>query len=158
MGSVGDVVTKNRVMDNVRIGIALVPNPKLEENFYPSTDNQVTDNVVQGSGIADLAAVLPTADDRNCFAGNTFGTSAPVNLEQSKPCGGAAGTGDLTTGALDITKFLDLSGNPAGRPYQKTPVPPKQRNLAKATTAKARPAGTPITVDVERITVPVSAG
>ena len=158
VGSVGDVVTKNRVMDNVRIGIALAPNPGLEQNVYPSTDNQVTDNVVQGSGMADLAAVLPTADDRNCFAGNTFGTSAPANLEQSKPCGGAAGTGDLTTGALDIAKFLDLSGNPAGRPYQKTPVPPKQRNLAKATTARARPAGTPITVDVDRITVPVSAG
>ncbi len=114
--------------------------------------------MVHGSGLADLAALLPTADDRNCFAGNTFVTSAPENLEQLKPCGGAAGTGDLTAGALDIAKFLDLSGNPPGRLYRKTPVPPKQRNLAKATTAKARPVGAPVTVDLDRITVPVSAG
>ena len=158
VGSVGDVVTKNRVMDNAKIGIAVAPNPGLGGNAYPSTDNEVTDNVVQGSGLADLAAVLPTADDGNCFAGNTFGTSAPANLEQAKPCGGAEGNGDLATGALDIAKFLDLSTNPPGRPYQKTPVPRKQRNLAKAATARARPAGAPITVDVDRITVPVNTG
>ena len=62
-----DVVTKNRVVDNGSDRDRwLAPNPRLGENVYPSTDNQVTDNVVHGSGLADLAALLPTADDRNC--------------------------------------------------------------------------------------------
>ena len=34
-----------------------------------------------------------TPDDRNCFAGNAFSTSAPANIEQVMPCEGA-GTGD----------------------------------------------------------------
>jgi plastocyanin len=157
VGSVGDVVTRNRVVDNTKVGIVLAPNPGLQQNVYPSTDNQVTDNVVRGSAMADLAAILPAADDRNCFSGNTFATSAPADLEQVKPCSGA-GTGDLATGALDIGKFLDTSQNPAGKSYKVTPVPRKQRNLAKPTTARARPAGAPIRVDLASIKVPVNAG
>ena len=154
IGSVGDVVTKNRVVDNSKGGIVLAPNPGLEKNVYPSTENQVTDNMVRNSGVADLASVLPTADDRNCFSGNTYTTSAPANIEQVKPCGGATGTGDLATGALDIGKFLDTSKNPKGVPYQKTPIPRRQRNLPRASRARARPAGAPVAVDLATITVP----
>lgn len=157
IGGVGDVITRNRVIGNTKIGIGIAPNPGLQENAYPSTDNSVTDNVVHGSSMADLATVLPTADDRNCFSGNTFSTSAPANLEQVKPCSGT-GTGDLATGALDIGKFLDTSANPPGKSYKFTPIPRKQRNLPRATAAKARPAGAPVKVDLARITVPVSAG
>jgi hypothetical protein len=154
VGSVANVITKNRAVDNARIGIVLAPNPGLEQHTYPSTDNRVTDNVAQGSGMADLATLLPTADDGNCFSGNTFGTSAPTNVEQLKPCGGATGIGDPAAGALDIARFLDLSANPAGRSYQVTPLPPKQRGMAKAATAKARPAGAPAKVDLATIRVP----
>ncbi len=131
IGSIADVVTKNRVVDNTRIGIVLAPNPGIQENVYPSTDNQVTDNVVTGSSIADIAALLPTIDDHNCFSGNTFGTSAPANIEQAKPCAGA-GTGDLATGALDIGGFLDTSKNPKGRSYKETPAPKRQRTMPRA--------------------------
>ncbi len=155
VGSVGDVVTKNRVVDNTKVGIALAPNPGLQQHVYPSTDNQVTDNVVQGSGLVDLALILPTADDRNCFHGNTHATSAPANLEQVKPCSGT-GTGDLTTGALDIGKFLDVVHNPPGRPYGQTPIPARQRTMRRASTARARPAGLPIAVDVASITEPTA--
>ena len=154
IGSVGDIVTKNRVVDNTKVGIVLAPNPGLQTNVYPSTHNQVTNNVVQRSGMADLATVLATADDNNCFSGNTFSTTAPANLEQVKPCGGAAGTGDLATGALDIGKFLDTSQNPKGVPYGKTPVPRQQRNLPRAARARARPAGAPISIDLANIQVP----
>ena len=153
VGSVGDVVTKNRVDDNSKVGIALAPNPGLQQHVYPSTDNQITNNVVQGSGIADLALILPTADDRNCFHGNTHATSAPANLEQVKPCSGT-GTGDLTTGALDIGKFLDIVNNPPGLPYEKTPIAPRQRTMPRASTAPARPAAEPVRVDLESIVVP----
>jgi len=157
-GGVDDVIVRNRVVRNTVIGIAIAPNPGLEQNVYLATDNTVRDNVVQGSGLVDLAVLLPTADDGNCFSGNTFATSAPANLEQLKPCGGAAGTGDLNAGALDIGKFLETSDNPPGRPYQQTPVPKKQRNMPNASSAQARSAGEPIPVDLADITVPVSAG
>ena len=69
------------------------------------------------------------------------------------PCTGA-GTGDLTAGALDIGQFLDTSKNPPGLPYKQTPVPAKQRNLVRAASAPARPAGAPARLDVAAISVP----
>jgi len=153
IGSVADVVTKNRVLDNTKIGIALAPNPGIQTNVYPSTGNRVTDNVVKGSSTADIAAVLPTIDDHNCFSGNTFATSAPADIEQAKPCTGT-GTGDLTTGAVDIGRFLDTSQNPPGRSYKETPVPKGQRTMPRANRAQARPAGVPVVVDLATIQVP----
>ena len=157
IGGVGDTITANRVVGNTKIGIAIAPNPGIQQNVYPSTGNTVTKNVVQSSGLADIAVVLPTTTDANCFSGNTFSTSAPANLEQVKPCGAAEGVGDLSNGALDIAKFLDTSHNPPGVSYRKTPVPPKQRNLARAASAKARPAGAPTPVDLAAIQVPAAA-
>jgi hypothetical protein len=152
-GGIGNTVTKNLVADNVKVGVALAPSAGLEVVPRSSTGNRVADNVVKGSGIADLAAILPGAGDGNCFSGNTFTTSAPANLEQVMPCTGA-GTGDLTAGALDIGKFLDTSKNPPGVSYKKTPVPGKQRNLPRATRAPARPAGAPAAVVLAAISVP----
>jgi plastocyanin len=157
VGGVQDVITKNRAVDNTKIGIALAPNPGIQQNAYPSKGNQVTDNVVHGSGMVDLATVLPAAGDGNCFSGNTFSTSAPENIEQAVPCGGAAGTGDLSAGALDIGKFLDTSQNPRGQSYQVTPVPRRQRNLPRASTARARPAARPIAIDLAAVTVPAGS-
>jgi plastocyanin len=152
VGSVGDQITKNRVADNTKIGIALAPNPGIQTNAYPSKDNRVTENVVERSGMTDLAAVLPTPDGGDCFAGNTFSASAPANIEQAMPCGAAVG--DLSAGALDIAKFLDTSQNPKGLPYKQTPVPKRQRNMPRASAARARPAGAPPAVDLTAITMP----
>jgi hypothetical protein len=156
VGGVQDVITKNRAVDNTKIGIALAPNPGIQTNAYPSKGNQITENVVHGSGMVDLATVLPAAGDGNCFSGNTFSTSAPTNIEQAIPCGGA-GSGDLAAGALDIGKFLDTSQNPKGQSYKVTPVPPKQRSLPRAATARARPAGAPAKVDLAAIVVPAGS-
>jgi plastocyanin len=152
IGSVGDQVTKNRMEKNTKIGIAVAPNPGIQKNVYPSKDNQVTGNVVNTSGMVDLAAVVPAPNSGDCFAGNTFTSSAPTDIETAMPCTGP--TGDLSSGALDIAKFLDTSHNPKGLPYAKTPLPGKQRNMARATTARARPAGAPPAVDLATITVP----
>jgi hypothetical protein len=111
-GGIGDTITKNRLVDNAKVGIALAPSVGLQAVPTPATGNQVTGNVVQGSGLADLAAILPGANDHNCFTGNTFTTSAPADIERAMPCTGA-GTGDLTVGALDIRQFLDTSKNPS---------------------------------------------
>jgi len=156
VGGVGDVVTKNRVERNPKIGIALAPNPGIQTNVWPATGNQVTDNTVQGSGMADLAVVLGSSADGNCFSGNTFTTSAPADIETLWPCSGT-GAGDPANGALDIGKFLDVSGNAKGKPYRKSPVPKRQPNMPRATRAKAQPAGAPAPVDLAAITVPASS-
>jgi plastocyanin len=155
-GGVDDVVTKNRVTDSARAGIGVAANPGLQAKSWPATGNQVTDNVVERSGLADLGSLLISQDDGNCFGGNTFSTSAPTDIEAVYPCHGAS-TADPSVGALDLAKLLDASANPKGRPYRATPVPPRQPNMPRATRARARPAAEPITVDVATITVPDAA-
>ncbi len=155
-GGVEDVVTKNRISDSKRVGIGVAANPGLQEKAWPATGNQVTDNVVERSDLADLGSVLIAPGDGNCFGGNTFSTSAPTDIEAVFPCSGAP-TADPSVGALDLTKLLDASALPKGRTYDKTPVPGKQANMPRATKAKARPAGAPAPVDLATVTVPAAA-
>ena len=153
IGAEGDVVTKNWVAGNAVIGIGIAPTPGIGGSFFTSSGNQVRDNAVSKSGLADLGIIPGDADDLNCFAGNKFTTSAPSNIERLKPCVGA-GSGDPAAGAVDLAKFLDTSKNPKGRNYKLTPLPRKQPNMAKATSAKAVPAGAPTMPALAAITTP----
>jgi plastocyanin len=152
-GGQQDVMTKNRITDNDKVGIALAPSVGLEDVPHQPKGNRVTENVVAGSGMVDLGVVLSDAADDNCFSGNTFTTSAPANIEQVMPCD-AAGTGDFATGAVDIAQFLDTTGNAKGGGYKESPIPKQQRNMPRAGKAKARPAGAPAPVDLDAIQVP----
>ena len=69
------------------------------------------------------------------------------------PCEGAS-VGDPNAGVLAVDQFFDTEKNPPGRNYKDTPIPPKQRNLANAAKAKAKPAGAPPIVDVNSIIRP----
>jgi hypothetical protein len=157
VGGVSDLITHNRVAGNTKIGIALAPNPFLQTHYFAATQNTVTDNVVQNSGLVDLAVIPFVAGDGNCFSGNSFVTSAPTGLDRLKPCGGRPGSGDPTAGALDVGKFLDTSGNPPGANYRRTPRAPKQRNMANARSARARPAGAPMKIDPAAIKTPAAS-
>jgi plastocyanin len=152
-GGQQDVVAKNRVTDNTKVGIGLAPSVGLEDTPHQPKGNRVTDNVAERSGMVDVGVVLTDAADGNCFSGNTFATSAPTAIEQVMPCD-ATGTGDFATGALDIAQFLDPAQNAKGVRYAKSPVPKRQRTMARATKAAARPAGAPSAVDVDTIEVP----
>ena len=129
----------------------------------------MTDNVVEDSGVADLAVSTvdivgsgeSTEDLGNCFAGNTFSTSAPEQLEQLAPCDADGNLvdgsgGDWEVNALDL---LGLFGDPADAPpedaYQSTPEPGPQPNMPDAESAPASPAtDVPGAVDIDAITVP----
>ncbi len=152
-GGQQDIITKNRIADNAKVGIALAPSVGLEDVPHQPTGNRVTDNTVERSGLVDLGVVLSDAADQNCFSGNTFSTSAPTDIEQVMPCD-ATGTGDFATGAVDIQRFLDTSGNAKGVGYKESPVPGRQRNMTRAVTAKARPAGAPAAIDLATIAMP----
>ncbi len=154
-GGQQDVITKNRIGDNAKVGVALAPSIGLEDSPHQPVGNRVTENVVERSGTVDLGVVASGAADQNCFSGNTFTTSAPANIEQVMPCD-ATGTGDFATGAVDIAAFLDASGNPKGVGYEQSPIPKRQRSMPRAASAKARPAGAPAPVDVTTIRVPAA--
>jgi Right handed beta helix region len=119
-------------------------------------DNRVVGNVVEDSRLADIG--VGSLDDvsqlGNCFAGNTFATSAPLELEALAPCEGEGSGGDWTAGAIDLVALMTAVQPPSGD-YKTTPVPGEQENMPDAATAPADPAtGMPPSVDVDAIEVP----
>jgi plastocyanin len=147
-GGNDDLVTKNRVFDHDIAGIGVVPIP--DKTVWLPNRNRVVDNVVSNSGEADLAWFGGTD---NCFAGNTFTTSKPSNIEAVLPC---TGTPVPATDALDLQKYLDAS-KPKSVSYRKakTPKVPKQPNMKHAATKKARPAtGIVIKVNLAAVKTP----
>jgi hypothetical protein len=118
--------------------------------------NNVQDNVVEDSRLADIA--VGSLDDvsalGNCFSGNTFATSAPLDLEALAPCGAAGNGGDFNAGALDLAALIATVPPPSGD-YKTSPQPPAQPNMPDAADAPARPAtNVPRSVDLAAITVP----
>lgn len=126
---------------------------------WDAQQNMVMDNVVSESGAADIA-VASLGDLSvlgNCFAGNDFSTSAPVELETLAPCEGT-GSGDWTAGAINIAQWLvDAETAPPSVPYEDAVLPPlePQEQMPDAATAPAAPAvNMPPEVDLDAITVP----
>jgi plastocyanin len=83
-GGRGNVISGNLVEGHPTFGIALLPN--LDDNFWATRDNEVTGNVVRGSGRADLAMGAPSVRG-DCFRGNQFATSMPPAIETFAACG-----------------------------------------------------------------------
>ena len=127
-------------------------------------ENVVQGNVVSGSGLADLAAatidVFGSGESvdtlGNCFSGNTFGTTAPQNLETLAPCPvGTAGSGDWNAGGLDLLTLLASSPpKPPADSYRTTPEPGPQENMPDATTTAPVKFTGPTAPDIASISVP----
>ena len=123
-------------------------------------ENTVTDNVVEDGRVADIGVATVSSDPAalgNCFAGNTFATSAPADLETLAPCDGD-GSGDWATGALDLGALIAAAeSGPPSVDYQEAELPELEvlENMPDAATAPAAPAtDMPPTVDLDAITVP----
>ncbi len=82
-GSVRDTVVRNVVLDHAGHGI--VTSPLQDRNYYPAIDNVIRDNIVLGSGRADLANAGP-GESGNCFSGNEHRTAIPFGLEAARGC------------------------------------------------------------------------
>ncbi|HEU0170377.1 MAG TPA: right-handed parallel beta-helix repeat-containing protein [Acidimicrobiales bacterium] len=123
-------------------------------------DNRVVGNDVSDSRVADIAvgSLEDVSQLGNCFADNTFATSAPVDLEALAPCDGEGSGGDWTAGAIDLVALMTAVQPPSGD-YKTTPVPGPQDNMPDADSAPARPAtGGPPEIDLDAIEVPSRPG
>jgi hypothetical protein len=130
--------------------------------LWDSQQTRVIGNVVSDSRVADLAVDSVGADLStfgNCWSGNTFAVTAPLELESLAPCDAPVVSGEgWTKGILNVISWLaDAETNPPSVDYKtaKVPAPPKQPNMPNAATAPAAPAtNVPYSVDLASITVP----
>ena len=87
-GGVDHEVHDNVVRDHPVNGIAATPN--LSDNFWMAGGNEIRDNLVTGSGQADLVAAAPSLRGGDCFADNEADRSLPRMLTSARPCDGTA--------------------------------------------------------------------
>ncbi len=131
--------------------------------LWHPTGNIVRGNVVENSGLADLAS--STLEDEaagitiegldNCFSDNVIdGVTAPLELQTLAPCEGT-GSGDWSQGLLDLIVLIaEQADAPPKDTYQSTPEPEDQETMPDATTAPATRFTGPEKPDVDAITVP----
>lgn len=158
-GGIGNHVERNLVVDNPVYGIIVTPN--LDQKFWPSQTNVVRDNVVMGSGRADLAMGGPLSVG-NCFSGNTYTREWPVGLEALHGCGRT----HLPFG-IDLVPTMLTIGEIAQRPASFTieqvasmPVPPPQPQLPGGPGAPVVPAVHPFEdydLDIDQVPLPEEA-
>ncbi len=115
-GGVDNLIAQNVVEGQENFGIMVVGNI----DQYPDTGAYslwtphgvtVRDNTITGSGIADLALLLPAGPD-NCFSGNHATRTLPALLQQTNACGtiGARLTGgDLGAFMQLFSRFVNAS-------------------------------------------------
>ncbi len=84
-GARDSVVRNNLLVNNKTSGVQIVS--MIDANLWPSGGNEVRDNVIMGSGRADLALGGPL-EDGSCFAGNEASTSVPYLLNVLHDCDG----------------------------------------------------------------------
>ncbi|MFN5602921.1 MAG: right-handed parallel beta-helix repeat-containing protein, partial [Actinomycetes bacterium] len=131
--------------------------------LWDSQDTEVRGNVLEDNRRADIAvgsAGTNLWELGNCFEGNTFTTSAPLELETLAPCGSPLSetAGDWLAGDLNvITWLVDAETAPPSVDWKTATLPelPQLENMPDAATAPAVPASaTPPTIDLAVIVVP----
>jgi hypothetical protein len=154
-GGLDNMIERNRVWDHDIAGIALVPNA--DKNIYPSNGNEVRDNDVSGSRVADLG-MTATPDGGNCFGGNVFTSSKPAQIEQAAPCDGAAPSAPFDADPLPLDQLIGRE-RPGAGDITSMPDAPVLDSMPDALTAPAVPArNLPPAVDVASIPLPDAPG
>lgn len=141
-GGTKNQILRNRVVGHDRAGIEL-----LDLDTFLPVGNRIDGNELVDNAVDLVYAVRGAVDGGgNCFVGNMFVSSLPVDIELVLPCRGTARTFDVPAPlALDAPPKVD---------YRQVPAPPAQPNMpasALRTTAGAGPV--PI-IDVSTIGLP----
>jgi hypothetical protein len=140
-GGRDNVIVQNRVEGHETFGIGVIP--ILDRNLWVTSGNEVRDNLVRGSGIADLALGAPAAGG-DCFGGNDFGTSLPPAIEIGFGCGltpHPAGGGEPGVTLSPGLRFVEALGEESlGGDRRTQPLPPPQEAMPNAVEAPPDPA------------------
>lgn len=162
-GVTDNIVERNLIVDNDRAGVVVVDWIDAvfgsgEGSDYPATDNIIRDNVISGSTLdADLLVALQDVSNGaqgNCFEGNTFGASNPVDIETVLPCGG-----EDTAALQPIEELLTLFELTPWEPpsYQDMPAPELDFDNMPGDPATEPPApaiDVPMEIDLDSFGVP----
>ncbi len=139
-GTVDSLVTKNRVVNHPLNGIQVFPT--VDANVWMPSGNTVSENVVRGSGLGDLALTGPSQSG-NCFVDNEVGWTMPAALEFKQPCEGLRFPALWELGALSaqfgrvIERGLGLDPQTY---YGDMPHPPDQPQMPGGADAPVAPA------------------
>lgn len=139
LGGNRNVVAHNLVEDHPHAGILVAPS--LDERLWVAGGNRVHDNVVRGSGLADLALAAPVAGG-NCFESNDAATTLPPALGLAG-CGSAfagLGGGDVGLFLNGIGQYARGLSGPTGGDWRTRPAPPPQPSMPDVSAA-LEPAG-----------------
>jgi hypothetical protein len=134
VGGSDDLVMANRVEGQQSYGIAEMPD--VDGNLWTDSGNTVIDNVVTGSGVADLALIAPSGPD-NCFSGNHVAKTIPAFLQQTNACdtiGAPMSGGDFGASIALLEHFLHANGSAFDAQavferWKTAPAPPAQPTM-----------------------------
>jgi hypothetical protein len=156
-GAEGSLITRNLVVNHPGVGIHVLPN--IDSNVYMSGDNTVTENVVRGSGLADMA-LSGMSRSGNCFEGNDVTSTLPVALEETQPCDGLRFPALWQLGAIteQLGRIIEFNQGLDDQVfYGDMPHPPDQPQMPGGTDAPVSPAVgvfAPARPDLDAIEVP----
>ena len=127
-------------MNHPMNGIFLHPN--IDKNVWQAGDNAVVDNVIVGSGLADITMTGPSMSG-NCFSDNDIETTMPPGLETRQGCDGLRVASLYQLGSLS-SLFGRLIEHELGLfddvPYADLPHPPPQEQMPGGADAPVLPA------------------
>lgn len=161
-GVSNNIVERNLIRNHANTGLVIADLPEtdnaqkgLKGSFLPE-GNKIRNNVVQGSGLADLVFALishgPAEAYGNCFADNEFTSSSPANIEVDMPCEGQAAKGwDLLA---PMAKLKTPTSGPVA--FDKMPVPTELPEGMESADTAPRVSASEVTgeVDIEEIETP----
>src|SRR5690606_32563841 len=102
-GARDSLVYNNLLVNNPNAGVQVTS--MLDKNLWPSGGNVIRDNVIRGSGRADLMLGGPV-EQGSCFSDNDYSTSLPWNIEFFHSCDGIK---------LPLLAGMAVSHDPLGR-------------------------------------------
>jgi hypothetical protein len=140
-GGLGNLIDGNLVQDHESYGIVVLPN--VDRHVWVTSGNEVRDNVVRGSGLADLALGAPSAGG-DCFSGNDAARTSPPAIELLRGCDSwlaRIGGGSVAPTLHAAVRLLDtLDGAFPHGNWRSQPMPPDQPSMPDPANAPPRPA------------------
>ena len=140
-GGVGNLIEGNLVQDHRSYGIAVLPN--VDGHVWVTSGNEVRDNVVRSSGLADLALGAPSAGG-DCFSGNDAARTSPPAIELLRGCdswlAGIGGGSFAPTLQAGVRSVDALDGVFPHGDWRSQPAPPDQPSMSDPANAPPRPA------------------